>query len=160
MARRRIVAGNWKLHGDRRFAGDLLDAITAEAAPVGVERIILPPMPYLGELVHGYGARGVEFGAQDVSARDPRIAHHFQDANLVRLHEKLTEQVCVEVGGPCTYTGFPMPQVHDGRDIDAADFNALVEHLIEAMEARGVPRPAQYRLIEKLARMHPDVTYR
>ena len=70
MARRRIVAGNWKLHGDRRFAGDLLDAITAEAAPVGVERIILPPMPYLGELVHGYGARGVEFGAQDVSARE------------------------------------------------------------------------------------------
>ena len=109
------------------------------------------------------GLEGISAIVEDTlvrSARDPRIAHHFENANLVRLHEKLTEQVCVEVGGPCAYTGFPMPQVHDGRDIDAADFNALVEHLIEAMEARGVPRPAQYRLIEKLARMHPDVTSR
>ena len=94
------------------------------------------------------------------SAGDPRIARHFANANLVRLHGKLTEQVCVQVGGPCTYTGFPMPEVHDGRGITAADFNVLVEHLVEAMEARDVPRPAQYRLIERLARMHPEVTYR
>ena len=94
------------------------------------------------------------------SANDPRIAHHFADANLVRLHDKLTELVCVEVGGPCAYTGFPMPAVHDGRDIDAADFNVLVEHLIGAMEVRDVPRAAQYRLIDRLAAMHPDITYR
>ena len=94
------------------------------------------------------------------SATDPRIAHHFTDANLVRLHEKLTEQVCVEVGGPCAYTGFPMPEVHDGRQITEADFNVLVEHLIEAMEARDVPRRAQFRLIARLARLHGDVTYR
>ena len=94
------------------------------------------------------------------SAGDPRIARHFANANLVRLHEKLSEQVCVQVGGPCAYTGFPMPEVHDGRGITAADFNVLVEHLIAAMEARGVPRPAQFRLIERLAAMHPDVTYR
>ena len=94
------------------------------------------------------------------SANDARIARHFADANLVRLHEKLTELVCVEVGGPCAYSGFPMPEVHDGRGIDAADFNVLVEHLIGAMEARDVPRPAQFRLIERLAAMHPDITYR
>ena len=47
-----------------------------------------------------------------------------------------------------------------GRGITAADFNVVVEHLIASMEARDVPRPAQYRLIEKLARMHPEVTYR
>ncbi|KGM57195.1 triosephosphate isomerase [Lysobacter arseniciresistens ZS79] len=68
MARRRIVAGNWKLHGDRRFAGELLDAVVEAVVPAGVERIILPPLPYLGELAHQYGSRGVAFGAQDVSA--------------------------------------------------------------------------------------------
>ena len=65
--RRRIVAGNWKLHGDRQFAFGLLDAVVACAAPAGVERIILPPLPYLGELIERYGQRGVDFGAQDVS---------------------------------------------------------------------------------------------
>jgi triosephosphate isomerase len=66
--RRRIVAGNWKLHGDRAFAFALLDAIAARPAPAGVERVVLPPLPYLGELVEHYGSRGMGFGAQDVSA--------------------------------------------------------------------------------------------
>lgn len=66
--RRRIVAGNWKLHGDRRFAAALLDAVAAVPAPDGVERVILPPLTYLGELVHAYGRQGLDFGSQDVSA--------------------------------------------------------------------------------------------
>ena len=68
--RRRIVAGNWKLHGDRAFAASLLDAIAAEPAPEGVEQVILPPLPYLGELVQRYAGRGLRFGAQDVSANE------------------------------------------------------------------------------------------
>ncbi len=68
--RRRIVAGNWKLHGDHAFAHALLDAISAEPAPEGVERVVLPPLPYLGDLVEHYAARGIAFGAQDVSANE------------------------------------------------------------------------------------------
>ncbi|KAB8196919.1 triose-phosphate isomerase [Lysobacter maris] len=68
--RRRIVAGNWKLHGDSRFAAELLDAVSAVAAPEGVERVIMPPMPYLHGLVQAYGDRGLAFGAQDVSSNE------------------------------------------------------------------------------------------
>ena len=68
--RRRIVAGNWKLHGDRQFAFALLDAVVASAVPAGVERVILPPLPYLGELIQRYGQRGLDFGAQDVSPNE------------------------------------------------------------------------------------------
>ncbi|MEP6634452.1 MAG: triose-phosphate isomerase, partial [Luteimonas sp.] len=68
--RRRIVAGNWKLHGDRAFAASLLDALAAVPAPDGVERVILPPLPYLGELIEDYAARGLAFGSQDVSANE------------------------------------------------------------------------------------------
>lgn len=66
--RRRIVAGNWKLHGDRRFAIELLDTLVAQSAPSGVERLILPPLPYLAGLAVRYADSGLSFGAQDVSA--------------------------------------------------------------------------------------------
>ena len=66
--RRRIVAGNWKLHGDRAFAFALVDAVAAQPAPAGVERVILPPLPYLGELVERGRGADLAFGAQDVSA--------------------------------------------------------------------------------------------
>jgi len=56
--RRRIVAGNWKLHGDRQFAFALLDAVAAEAAPAGVERVNLPPLPYPGDLVGRFSPKG------------------------------------------------------------------------------------------------------
>lgn len=68
--RRKIVAGNWKLHGDRAFARALMDDIVAAAAPAGVERVILPPLPYLSELIEDYADHDVAFGAQDVSAND------------------------------------------------------------------------------------------
>ncbi len=68
MARRRIVAGNWKLHGDRRFAAELLDAVVATDVSAGVQRIIIPPTPYLAALAERYASQGLEFGAQDVSA--------------------------------------------------------------------------------------------
>ena len=64
--RQRIVAGNWKLHGDRVFAHALLDAVTAVPAPAGVALVVLPPLPYLSELVTDYPA--IAFGSQDVSA--------------------------------------------------------------------------------------------
>ena len=68
--RSRIVAGNWKLHGDRAFARALLDAVAAAPQAAGVSLVVLPPLPYLGELVAQYGERGLAFGAQDVSANE------------------------------------------------------------------------------------------
>ena len=65
--RRKIVAGNWKLHGDRAFATALVDAIAAVPAPAGVERVVLPPFPYIAELAARCAGRGVALGAQDVS---------------------------------------------------------------------------------------------
>ena len=67
--RERIVAGNWKLHGDRAFARQLLDKVAAKRSD-GVHLVILPPMPYLGEMAERYLSQGLEFGAQDVDVND------------------------------------------------------------------------------------------
>ncbi len=67
--RARIVAGNWKLHGDRVFARRLLEGVCA-ARPQGVHVAVFPPMPYLSELTEHYAAKGIEFGAQDVDVND------------------------------------------------------------------------------------------
>ncbi|HEX5756657.1 MAG TPA: triose-phosphate isomerase [Arenimonas sp.] len=61
-----IVAGNWKLHGNRASARELLDAVCAAPRPAGVQLLVCPPLPYLAELVERYGPQGLAFGAQDV----------------------------------------------------------------------------------------------
>ncbi|MFA5589645.1 MAG: triose-phosphate isomerase [Lysobacteraceae bacterium] len=63
--RQKIVAGNWKLHGDRAFAHALVDAIAA-APQAGVELVVLPPLPYLAELVTRHAGNTLHLGAQDL----------------------------------------------------------------------------------------------
>lgn len=106
------------------------------------------------------GESGVRLLADEFVFRvisDVRIAHHFKDTDLDRFEEKLAEQFCVLAGGPCTYTGDSMQQVHKGLEISKADFNALVEDLQLAMENLKIPQSAQNRLLAKLAPMRSVV---
>jgi triosephosphate isomerase len=68
--RRRIVAGNWKLHGSRAFATELVGGVASGLPVPGVELVILPPLPYLGDLIEDFEGSGLAFGAQDVSANE------------------------------------------------------------------------------------------
>ncbi len=90
-------------------------------------------------------------------AADPRIVKHFENVDIDRLRDKLVEQFCVEAGGPCTYTGDSMEESHKGQNLTRSDFNALVEDLQDAMEAQGIPQPAQNRLLARLAPMRGQV---
>jgi hemoglobin len=88
---------------------------------------------------------------------DDRIKDGFKDTNMTRLRRTLIEQFCVVSGGPCTYSGDPMKEVHQGLGINSAGFNALVEDLQSAMDMNGVPSRYQNRLLAKLAPMHRDI---
>ena len=67
--RRKIVAGNWKLHGTRDFATRLVGEIAATSV-AGVELVVLPPLPYLGDLIEDFEGTPLAFGAQDVSSNE------------------------------------------------------------------------------------------
>ena len=116
-----------------------------------------PPPPKDDSLYRGLGelpgiTRIVE-GMLLNAARNPRITHHYDDVDIERLRDKLVEQFCVEAGGPCEYSGDSMEESHKGLNIDRGDFNALVEDLIDAMDAEGVAVPVQNRLLARLAAM-------
>ncbi len=68
--RRKIVAGNWKLHGTRDFATRLVSELAAALPLEGVELVVLPPLPYLGDLIEDFEGQAIAFGAQDVSANE------------------------------------------------------------------------------------------
>jgi hemoglobin len=108
------------------------------------------------------GRSGIHALTEDFVGRllaDVRIQGQFKDSKLSRLKEKLEEQICQAVGGPCTYTGDPMREVHQGMHITTADFNALVEDLQAAMDAQGIPFARQNALLALLAPMHREIIH-
>jgi len=64
--RKKLVAGNWKMHGSRTMATALLDEIAA-ARPASIDVAVFPPFPYLAELAAQHGDSGLGIGAQDLS---------------------------------------------------------------------------------------------
>lgn len=90
-------------------------------------------------------------------AYDERVFPRFADSNVERFREKIIEHFCWIAGGPCEYTGDSMIQVHAGMDINSAEFNAVVEDLIAAMDKTGIALSAQNQLLERLATLRPEI---
>ncbi|MDO9285915.1 MAG: triose-phosphate isomerase [Aquabacterium sp.] len=65
--RRKLVAGNWKMHGSHTANAELLAGITA-ARPFGCDVAVCVPYPYLSETAVALAGSDVRWGAQDCSA--------------------------------------------------------------------------------------------
>src|SRR5690349_843825 len=66
MARTRLVAGNWKMHGSRAANRALLAAIL-KGLPKGTQGAVCPPFPYIGEVAEQLRGTALALGAQNVS---------------------------------------------------------------------------------------------
>ncbi len=64
--RRKLVAGNWKMHTSRASAHALVRAI-ATAGVEGADVAVFPPFVYLADLIAQHRGGTVAIGAQDVS---------------------------------------------------------------------------------------------
>jgi triosephosphate isomerase len=64
MARVRLVAGNWKMHGSRTSIAALLDELV-KASPRGCA--VCPPFPYLAQVAERLRGGPIAWGAQNVS---------------------------------------------------------------------------------------------
>lgn len=91
---------------------------------------------------------------------DRQILSYFMDSDIDRFREKLSEHICVHIGGPCTYTGDDMVKVHTGMNITEADFNRVVELLINAMNRAEVPHRLQNQVLARFAPMRGEMIYR
>jgi hemoglobin len=106
------------------------------------------------------GKAGIRAVVDDFVPRlfaDPRTAPFFKNANRENLTTQLTEQLCQESGGPCVYKGVPMKLAHQELEIGRRDFNALVEILQQAMDAKAIPFAAQNGMLARLAPMHREI---
>ncbi|TYC58209.1 group 1 truncated hemoglobin [Marinobacter sp. BW6] len=88
---------------------------------------------------------------------DERINQQFKGVDVAQFHDNLTDQLCELSGGPCTYTGREMRELHSDMAITDTQFNALAENLILSMEQNNIPTGAQNRLLKQLIPLYPDI---
>lgn len=72
--RKKLVAGNWKMHGSRSMAQALVGEIVA-GKPSTIDVAVFPPFPYIAALADSHIGSGLGFGAQDVSEHEGQGAY-------------------------------------------------------------------------------------
>ena len=90
-------------------------------------------------------------------AADSRINGKFARTDIPRLKASLIDQVCEATGGPCTYSGRDMRTTHDGMQVTAGEFDALVADLVATLDKFSVPEAEKNELIGALAPMRSDI---
>jgi hemoglobin len=98
-------------------------------------------------------------------AADARINRYFAAAasdpkRMAAFKTNLVNQICEASGGPCKYTGKSMKEAHKGMGISTADFNALVEDLVKALDKLKVGEKEKNELLAVLGPMKSDIVER
>jgi triosephosphate isomerase len=119
-ARRKLVVGNWKMHGAHQENGDLLAAIL-QARPYPCDVGVCAPFPYLGETAVALSGSDVRWGAQDCSA-------HAQGAYT----GEVSSAMLAEFGCRYAIVG------HSERRAMHGESDALVADKAKAALARGI----------------------
>jgi len=95
-------------------------------------------------------------------AADKRINTFFKatasdKTRLAKFKTNLVNQICQGSGGPCKYTGKTMKAAHKGMGITDANFNALVEDLVAALNKFKVGTKEKNDLLAVLGPMKSDI---
>jgi hemoglobin len=90
-------------------------------------------------------------------AADARINRFFAGTDIDKLKMHLVNQIGQASGGPLQYTGRDMKTTHAGMGLTNADFDALVEDLVKALDKHNVPAREKSELLAVLGPMRSDV---
>ena len=108
------------MHASRAMAGELVGALV-ESAPAAIDVVVMPPFPYIAELVAAHAGSAIAFGAQDLS-------EHVQGAYTGEVAGPMLKDV------GCTYVLVG----HSERRQQHGETDAVVARKFVAAQAAGL----------------------
>ena len=90
-------------------------------------------------------------------AEDEKILHHFRGADIDRFRDNLIIHLCELSDGPCRFEGDSMAAIHAGMNISAAEFDSLVEDLMDAMDDADIAFRNQTNLVNRLVPFRDEI---
>jgi hemoglobin len=83
--------------------------------------------------------------------KDPDLAGFFAGTNMTKLKGRQVEFFAAALGGPHIYSGATMRQAHQGRGIGQHHFDLVAGHLVDALNAAGVPGEQVGQIVSAIA---------
>jgi hemoglobin len=88
---------------------------------------------------------------------DPQLAPFFESVDMPRLKRHQVLLISQVLGGPAEYGGRELREAHAGMRITSAHFEAVVTHLVTALEEAGVESDVIKRVGVALGATQEDI---
>jgi hemoglobin len=116
------------------------------------------PTPSLYERVGGREAIAAVVDDAIVNfAADERINRRFGNASIPKLRHNLVDLLCLRTGGPCRYDGASMSDAHEGMQIRAEEFDAMIDDIARSLDKFRVPARERGEVLAILRQMKSAV---
>jgi hemoglobin len=123
---------------------------------------LAPPAPKL--LFERLGGKeGIAFVVDEFLknvAADTRVSKIFAKTKgdrLDKLKASLGDQICEVSGGPCKYAGKEMKAAHKGMGVTEVQWDAFIEDLSLALQARGLGEEEKSELFAAIGKYRDDI---
>jgi hemoglobin len=95
----------------------------------------------------------------DNHANNPTIKARFVDSDAQQVAAIVGELMCAGFGGPETYTGKDMVTAHRGMNISEAEFIAVCDDVMDALDKHSVGQREKDEILGILYSMKADVVH-
>lgn len=101
--------------------------------------------------------KGITRGGANPFKRRDSVTWNPSEPNVARLKKHLAQFLALSTGGPPTYEGRDMREVHAGLHITNAEFDATVGDLKATLDKLGIPTEEQKELLSIVESTRPQV---
>lgn len=81
---------------------------------------------------------------------DPELSPFFTDVEMDKLRCMQREFFAAALGGPVTYSGRPIAEVHAGRGIRPRHLQRFMDHLMETLRDRALDEDDVYDIASRI----------
>lgn len=85
------------------------------------------------------------------------INNRYQNIDHEDVMKKVGEFMCAGFGGKEAYTGKDMVTTHTGMNISEAEFNAVIDDVMAALDTHGAGQKEKDEILAALWSMRPEV---
>ena len=147
-----LEASNWKISGNKGAANLLAMNPSTLSSKVKSLKIKKPAKNSLYNRLGGI--KNITPLVDELLAKlrsDEQLGRHWKDRGIdnIRMEKKyVVDYFCDLTGGPFTYTGRNMVEVHKGMGITEADWKILASHIIAILSKSNLSRNDSEELLE------------
>jgi hemoglobin len=95
----------------------------------------------------------------DNHKKNPLVKNRYVNSDPVEVKRLVTEMCCAGFGGPEEYTGKDMVTAHTGMNISDAEFIAVVDDVLDALDANNVGKRERDEILCILYSLKPEIVH-